>query len=165
MKSRWLFVLLLAFLATFVRAQGKPVNTSKSECESLMNQALPFAEKMLTKHGEFFPYGQALTATRKVIAVTAYDGKERPPSADLIRSLKQAFTLGARDGRYKATALIYDVRVMLPSSGKKSDAIAVSLNHRDNYSVIVFFPYSIERGKYVSSGEVFAQQGESDIFK
>ena len=54
--------------------------------------------------------------------------------------------------------------VMLPSSGKKSDAIAVSLNHRDNYSVVVLFAYSIEDGKYVP-GEVFAQQGENDVFK
>ncbi len=83
---------------------------------------------------------------------------------DLIRLLKQAFTQGARSGQYKATALVYDVRVSLPSSGKKSDAIAVSLNHRDNYSVVVFFAYNIEGGKYVP-GEVLAQQGDNDVFK
>jgi len=140
------------------------MSTSKAECESLMTEALPFAEQMLAKHGEFFPYGQALTKAGKVVAVAAYDGREQPPSADLIRLLKQAFVQGARSGQYKATALVYDVRVTLPLSGKKSDAIAVSLNHRDNYSVVVFFAYTIEGGKYLP-GEVFAQQGENDVFK
>lgn len=139
------------------------MNNPKSECQDLMNEALPFAEQMLAKHGEFFPYGRALNAAGKVVAVAAYDGREQPPSADLIRLLKQAFTQEAKRGQYKATALVYDVRVTLPSSGKKSDAIAVSLNHRDNYSVVVFIAYSIEGGKYVP-GEVFAQQGENDVF-
>ena len=140
------------------------MNTPKSECEGLMNEAIPFAEQMLAKNGEFFPYGQALTTAGTIVAVAAYDGTEQPPSADLIRLLKQGFTEGARSGNYKATALVYDVRVTLPSSGTKSDAIAVSLNHRDNYSVVVLFAYRIEGGKYVP-GEVFAQQGENDVFK
>ncbi len=140
------------------------MSAPKSECESLMNSALPFAEQMLAKHGEFFPYGQALTADGKVVDVGAYDGREKPPSEDLIRLLKQAFAKGGRSGKYRATALVYDVRVTLPSSGIKSDAIAVSLNHRDNYSVVMFFAYSLQDGKYLP-GEVFAQQGENDVFK
>jgi len=55
------------------------------------------------------------------------------------------------------------VKVILPSSGQKSDAIAVSLNHRDNYSVIVLFPYQLKNGK-LSLGEIFAQKGEADVF-
>jgi hypothetical protein len=56
------------------------------------------------------------------------------------------------------------VRVTLPSSDKKSDAIAVSLNHRDDYSVTVFFPYETREGR-LQFGEVFAQKGEADIFE
>lgn len=140
------------------------MSSPKSECESLMNEALPFAEQMLSKQGEFFPYGQALSTAGKVVSVAAYDGREQPPSADLIHFLKHAFVQGAKSGEYKATALVYDVRVTLPSSGKKSDAIAVSLNHRDNYSVVVLFAYQIKDGKYVP-GEVIAQKGENDVFK
>jgi hypothetical protein len=128
-----------------------------------MNAALPLAEQMLQEHGEFFPYGAALKSIGGIASVAGYDGREQPPSNAIIRLLKEAFLQGANSGEYKATALVYDVKVTLPSSGQKSDAIAVSLNHRDNYSVIVLFPYQVKNGQ-LTFGEVFAQQGEKDIF-
>lgn len=128
-----------------------------------MNVAMPFAEQMLQKHGEFFPFGAALKSNGEVASVASYDGREQPPSKDIIRLLKDGFIQGAKSGEYKATALVYDVKVTLPVSGKKSDAIAVSLNHRENYSVIVLFPYQLNNGQ-LTIGEVFAQQGESDVF-
>ena len=139
------------------------MTTPKAECENLMNAALPFAEQMLQKHGEFFPYGAALKGNGEIASVAGYDGREQPPSNDIIRLLKEGFVQGAKSGEYKATALVYDVRVTVPSTGTKSDAIAVSLNHRDNYSVVVFFPYQLTNGQ-LTFGEVFAQKGESDVF-
>ena len=140
------------------------MNNAKLETESLMNAALPFAKKMLQEDREFFPYGRALDEKGRVVTVAAYDGRERPPSADLIRLLKEGFISGAKSGKFKATALVYDVRVNLPVTGAKSDAIAVSLNHRDNYSVVIFFPYKFEGTKLVMS-EAIANQGEADIFR
>ncbi len=139
------------------------MRSPKADCEFLMNDALPFAEEMLLKHGEFFPYGSALTANGEIVCVGVYDGREQPPSKDVILLMKQAFQQGAKSGEYKATALVYDVLVTLPSSDKKSDAIAVSLNHQEDYSVIVMLPYEIKHGQR-QFGEVFAQKGEADIF-
>jgi hypothetical protein len=139
------------------------MSTPKAECENLMNATLPFAEQMLQKHGEFFPYGSALKGNGEIVSVAGYDGRELPPSNDIIRLLKQGFVQGAKSGEYKASALVYDVKVTLPSSGQKSDAIAVSLNHRESYSVVVFFPYQLKNGK-LTHGEVFAQKGEADVF-
>ena len=156
---RWIILLLLLSFT----ANGQSMSSTKSESERLMSAALPFAEQMLQKYGEFFPYGHALNVKGEVIAVAAYDGQERPPSAEVIRLLKQAFVQGAKANKYMATALVYDVRVQLPSSGTKSDAIAVSLNHKDNYSVVVFFPYKREGSKLIM-GTVFANNGEGDIF-
>lgn len=144
-------------------AGAQNMSTPKAECENLMNTALPFAEQMLQKHGEFFPYGAALKENGEIASVAGNDGREVPPSSDIIRLLKQGFTKGAKSGEYKATALVYDVKVTLPSSGKKSDAIAVSLNHRENYSVVVFFPYQLNKGQ-LTFGEVFAQKGEAEVF-
>ena len=144
-------------------AGAQNMTTAKAECENLMSAALPFAEQMLQKQGEFSPYGAALKSRGGIANVAGYEGREQPPSNDIIRLLKQAFLQGAKSGEYKATALVYDVKVTLPSSGQKSDAIAVSLNHRDNYSVIVLFPYQLKNGQ-LSIGEVFAQKGEADVF-
>ena len=139
------------------------MTTPKAECENLMNSALPFAEQMLREHGEFFPYGAALKGNGEMASVAGYDGREKPPSNDIIRMLKQSFVQGAKSGDYKATALVYNVKVTLPSSHQKSDAIVVSLNHRENYSVVVFFPYQLRNGE-LTVGEVFAEKGEADVF-
>lgn len=159
---RFFLFLLFALFTTVDHAQS--MSTAKAESESLMNAALPFAEEMLQKHGEFFPYGQALDTKGKVVSVAATNGQEHPPSAEIISLLKKAFIEGANSGRYKATALVYDARIQLPSTGAKSDAIAVSLNHRNDYSVVVFFPYRREGEKLVM-GEVFANRGDGDVFR
>lgn len=95
--------------------------------------------------------------------VATYDGDEHPDSVDVIANLKDAFIEGARKSEYRATALVYDVRVKLPTTGDASDAVAVSLNHRDNYSVIGFFPYRISDGQVIFA-ESYAIDGDTDIF-
>jgi hypothetical protein len=161
-KPMKILVLVLSFLFSLTAA-AQSLITPKIEAEKLMNAARPFAEQMLQKHGEFFPYGAALKSNGDIANIAGYEGTEQPPSKDIIRLLKAGFVQGAKSGSYKATALVYDVTVTLPSSGKKSDAIAVSLNHRENYSILVFFPYELKGGK-LTIGEEFAQKGEADIF-
>lgn len=136
---------------------------AKAECEEIMNALIPLAQQLLEKNGEFFPFGGAMKANGEISHVSGYDGREQPPSADIIKLLKDGFRSGARSGQYKATALVYDVRVVLPSSGQKSDAVAVALDHRDNWSVVVYFPYQIQSGKVVF-GEIFAEKGEANVF-
>ena len=139
------------------------MSTPKSDCELLMNAAVPFAKQMLDQHGEFHPFGSAMRTDGQIVPVARYDGKEHPHSVDVMKELKEAFVAGAKDGQFKATALVYDVRVTLPSTGKKSDAIAVALDHRDDLSVIVLIPYKIEKGS-AALGSALAQEGEGEIF-
>lgn len=61
-------------------------------------------------------------------------------------------------------AILFDVKVQIPESKEKTDAIQVNLDHIDGYSVEVFLPYKIEKSK-VAYSEMFAQKGKSDIFK
>ena len=159
--NKKILVALLSFLGFPANAQD--TTKAKTECEEIMNVLLPFAQQMLEKHGEFFPFGGTMNGKGEVAHIAGYDGREQPPSADIIKLLKDEFRSGARSGQYKATGLAYDVRVVLPSTGKKSDAVAISLNHRDSYSVVVLFPYEINGGKVVF-GEVFAEKGEADVF-
>jgi hypothetical protein len=135
----------------------------KADCQALMNSVLPFAKQMLTTHGEFIPFGGAMRPDGQLVSIAGYDGNEHPRSVDRITLLKGGLAAGARKGEYKATAICYDARVNLPSTNEKSDAIAVSLNHRDNYSVLVLFPYKIDGGRLIL-GTAFAHQGEADIF-
>jgi hypothetical protein len=59
--------------------------------------------------------------------------------------------------------VFYEVGFRLPSSSERRDAVAVSLNHRGGYSVIVLLPYTIEDGS-VAYDAPHAQPGEADIF-
>ena len=158
--------LCLFFLAglSCSTAQAQFVTDAESECEQLMNSALPLAKKLLQEHGEFFPFGLALTGKGQVVTVAAHDGPENPTSEDVIRQLKQTFVAQAKAGEYRATALVYDAQVQSATKGMKTDAIAVALDHRDNYSVVVLLPYRREGGK-VTLGDMLAQRGAGEIFE
>ena len=136
----------------------------KTDCEALMSSVLPFAEQMLTAHGEFIPFGGAMKADGKVVSAAGYNEDEHPQSIDVIRLMKTGFVEAARRGEYKATVIVYNVKVTIPLTEEKSDAIVVSLNHRDNYSILVLFPYRIDNGHLVI-GTAFAQRGGEDIFQ
>jgi hypothetical protein len=159
--SKKMLAALLSLLG--VHASAQDTTKAKAECEEVMNVVLPFAEEMLAKHGEFFPFGGVMKRNGEIAHIAGYDGRGQPPSADIIKLLRDGFRSGARSGEYRATALVYDVRVALPSSGQKSDAVAVALDHRDQYSVVVLFPYSLQDGKVVF-GETFAEKGEASVF-
>jgi hypothetical protein len=136
----------------------------EADCNALLNSVMPFAEQMLERYGEFFPFGQAMMTDGQLVAVAMSEGNEHPTAVEVIKSLKEIFVSEAKAGKYRATALAYDVRIRLPTDGTSSDAVAVSLNHRDDYSVIVIVPYSIVNAKPVFA-PAFIEKGEADVFR
>ena len=140
------------------------MSQAKADCEALLNAAMPFAEQMLQRYREFFPFGSAMRASGEITAVAGHDGNEHPPSSEVIALIKDGFIEAARRNEFKATALVHDVKIKSPSSGDTSDAIAVALDHRDDeYSVVIFFPYRLSKGE-LTLDPPFAQAGEGAIF-
>ncbi len=137
---------------------------SEGDLENLMDQLVPFAQQMLAKHGEFYPYGGVLTPLGEVELVGADDGRGQPPSEELISTLLAAFRERASSGKCTATALVADVRA-LPSDGDaEMSAIQVSLEHASGLAIDVFIPYEIGNEGQIRYGEVFASQGERIVF-
>ena len=89
---------------------------------------------------------------------------DHPKSEDLLYVLRDSFSEMATTGACKATALVFDVRVMQPNGNKKSDAVQICLEHADGYSTEVFLPYQIDQDGGVKFGAMFAQEGKRDIF-
>ncbi len=118
---------------------------------------------MLTQHGEFFPYAMSMKPSGEIVSVAYYDGREQPPSQEMIGMLRDVLVADARAEKVKATAVVYDVRIRDPRTGQKTDAIAVALDHRDHYSVVVMFPYSLLDGK-LTVGDPIAEIGQKAIF-
>ena len=82
----------------------------------------------------------------------------------MIAALEKAFLEKASGHECKATAIVCDVRVKVPGTDRKSDAIQVRLDHVSGYSKEVFFPYEIVKDE-VRYGETFAYDGKGIIFR
>jgi hypothetical protein len=138
---------------------------AKEDAERLMNEAVPFAKKMLEDYGEFFPYGAYIKPGGEIVQVGASDeDTDHPKSKDLLYVLRDSFSAMAKVGECIATAMVFNVVVDLPSTHSKSDAIQVCLEHSDGYSAEVFFPYAVADDGQVVYGPTFAQRGKRELF-
>src|SRR5437867_8720804 len=63
---------------------------AKADGEKLLDSLLPFAEKMLQQHREFFPFGGRMAPDGTITHEGAHSGTEHPPSQELIDLLRQA---------------------------------------------------------------------------
>jgi hypothetical protein len=45
------------------------------DLNQLLNSLLPFAERTLAEHGEFFPFGTAMKPDGEIVAVSAYESR------------------------------------------------------------------------------------------
>jgi hypothetical protein len=139
--------------------------SGKTDCEKLMNAVMPLAERMLSEFGEFYPYGGYMKPSGEIVHIGAEDEEQdHPKSKDLLYILRHSFSEMAATGACKATAIVFDVRIVPPGSEEKSDAVQVCLEHADGYSAEVFLPYQIDQGGRVSYSAMFAQEGKHDIF-
>lgn len=137
--------------------------TPKEQCEILLDKLLPFAEQQMKKYREFYPFAAVLLEDDSVELTASYDGNEHPEPKAVLEDLKQIHKKLADEGKIKASGIVWNAGVN-SADGKPTDAIIVSLEHRDNYSVIVGEPYKIGLFKKVSFGNLFAMEGKQDIF-
>src|SRR5689334_11672118 len=105
----------------------QPTPEAKADFNALLEALMPFSEEMLKKHGEFFPFGAAISTAGEVSGQATYDGNETPSTEEVIAGLVQAFQADARAGGIRATGICYDARIV--QDGKKVDAIIINLEH------------------------------------
>jgi hypothetical protein len=160
----WISVLVVAAGSAGLVRSAEGQMTPKEESEAVMNAGIPFAQKMLAEHAEFYPFGFAMTAKNKVVAVAPPAPSEHPAPQQLIDALAAAFRAGASSREYKATAVFVDVRVQPPDKAEKTDAVQVGLEHVSGYCVDVFFPYSRDASGRVTFGAVFASKRAGAVF-
>lgn len=137
--------------------------TPKEQCEILLDRLLPFAEEQMKKYREFYPFAAVMLMDDSVEITETYDGNEHPESKDVLETLKQIHKQLASEDKIKASGIVWNASIA-SADGKPSDAIIVSLEHKDNYSVIVGEPYKIGLFKKVAFGNLFAMEGKHDIF-
>jgi hypothetical protein len=141
---------------------GQPTPEEREDYNALLEILEPFAEDMLKKNGEFFPFGAAVTTAGEVTAHATYDGNEQPPSEEVIAMLVQGFQAQAREGKIRATGICFDGRIV--QDGKKVDAVIISLEHLNGNATQTCVPYTKSMfGKY-RFGDIIAGLEEPKIF-
>src|SRR5215471_11188404 len=141
---------------------GQPSSEAREDYNALLQFLMPFAEQMLKKYGEFFPFAAAVSTAGELAAHATYDGNEMPASEEVIASLVQAFQAEARDGKVRATGICYDGRIV--QDGKKVDAVIISLEHASGNATKTCVPYTKGMfGKY-RFGEMIAGLEEPQVF-
>jgi len=135
----------------------------KDECEALMAALLPTAEQLLSEHRVLHPFGCTLSVSDDI---TQVGGHGAPTAADdtSISQFREAFREGASRGELKATALAYSAQTPVPGKSALQDAVFVHLNHRDQYSIVVTFPYHFNAAGELVIEEPFANDGAYEVF-
>jgi hypothetical protein len=136
--------------------------TPKDDCDALVNAVVPFARQMLSEHHSFFPFGATMSPSGAVSRTETPKGDL--PVSELVGLIEQGFVDGGQRGLYKATALVSDVTTVPPRKEDKQRAVEVRLDHRDNYSVRVVFPYSYSLSGELAFDPPFAVPGDKMIF-
>jgi hypothetical protein len=132
--------------------------------EELLNALMPFAQEMLAKNGEFYPFGATMASDGKVNAVSADMGEEQPETQALIDMMIQGFRQEAAAGSLRAAGICVDIRTIPPGQTEKTDAICARLEHSSGEAVRVILPYKKGfLGKY-KYGAMFATAGPPEIF-
>jgi hypothetical protein len=134
------------------------------DLEELLNALVPFGQEMLSKHGEFFPFGATMSIDGEIIAEAAYDGDEQPPSEQLIELLTQTFRQKAASGQIRAAGICCDVRTIPPGQKDKTDAVCLKLEHQSGEAANLYLPYKKRLFGGYKYGEIFGVARTPEFF-
>lgn len=134
------------------------------DIDALLNTVLPFAQQMLKKHGEFFPFGATMDKRGEIVLAAGAVEQEYPLAQDIIDLLVARFREQATKGTIKGCGVCYISRVVPPNDTRKVEAISASLEHESGEAVAVFLPYHKGLFGHISYGQLFAGGLDHQVF-
>ena len=134
------------------------------DLDALLNDLLPFAERMLAEHREFYPFGGSITPDGRHISTGAKGSSDRPKSQELVDIMANEFRSQASEGKIRAAGICFDVRVVPPGRVDKTDAIQLALEREGGDAVDVFVPYAQLSDGEFTYGELFACERIPTLF-
>lgn len=138
------------------------VMTPKDELNSLLNDAIEMALRLVEKHGSHIPFCMAITTAGERINV-ATDDSGLPGADVLLVGVRQHIKDALREKRYRAVALARNVEYRSAQDGSQTDAVQISLDHEHGSPVTCYLPYRRAQGRVVP-GELFAVEPEERFF-
>jgi hypothetical protein len=134
---------------------------AQADMDELLSFVLPFAEEMLLKRGEFYPYGASIGADGQREMNAADPGLgEHPDSRAVLEALWEG--LIEQKDSLRAVAVVSDIRLKEP----EGDAIRIDIEHREGTPITVLRPYRRSRlGRGCRFDELVAQPGAKRIWR
>lgn len=123
-----------------------------------MGLTLGAAQDQLDKRDGFLPFGATVSSAGEQALFMVDASDEAPDAADLIERSWAA--LAARRSDCRCAALATDVH--LPEAG--TDAIRVDMEHVEGIAITVLLPYTRNRRRGVSYGDLGAEPGTFRVF-
>lgn len=87
---------------------------AKADCDQLLDTGITFAKQMLDEEGQFMPFGVQMLPDGETAFVTTDSGDDEETSLEMIDLILASFKAGAANGKLRATAIVYDVRLRDP---------------------------------------------------
>ncbi len=139
------------------------MSTPKEQTESLLNELLSFAEKLLEKHGELFPFAGIVDNAGRARHLIADAPAQRLSAEAMRRSLVAGLREQASGGDCQLAVLINALSVTDPESGRVIDVIHAAAEHRQGYAADLYLPYTLSEGK-LEYGETAAEERVPEFF-
>lgn len=134
----------------------------KDELNSLLNDAIGMAIRLVEKHGSHILFCMVITTAGEHINIAA-DDTALPGADALLAGMRQHIADAVRERRYRAVALARNVEYRSARNGSRTDAIQVTLDHEQASPVTCYLPYQLAQGRVVP-GELFAVAPEERFF-
>ena len=110
--------------------------------DTMLNALIPFAQQMISKEGEFFPFGAEIRSSGEIGLNAPHPDRAESPTKELIDTLYAGLKSKADKGEIRAAAVCFDTRIQRPGQAEKTDAICVHLEHQNEKAIEVYVPYS-----------------------
>ena len=146
---------------TFLRVH---MTSCKQDCELLMSSVLPVAERVLAERRTLHPFGCTLSDDDRIADVGNGALDAEFDRAALLAEFRASFRDGAQRGELKGSALVYLAEAKGAVEGP-SALVCVELDHNQNYSIVVSFPYRFTSAGELYIDEPFAVEGKHEIFE
>ena len=144
-----------------------------SHLSAMLNGCWDFAKLMLSKGGEFYPFGETCDSTGKRTMQGADPGDPHPSSKAVYELLEQAFMAAASQGEIAGFALAADVTIPEQYETPYRDGIRVHIES-PGFARYVYLPYRVSKNGMagrllgqpyeVAYGESFAVEVEARFF-
>ncbi len=138
------------------------------QLNDMVNHLMGFANEMLTKSGEFFPFAASVNSLGGVESIAAYTGDEHPPSQEVYDLLIRGLRSKVANGEAIAIGVATDVNIPAQFESPLPDGVRITLETEGN-SRLIYYPYEpAKKGIFKKSppkfAEPFAVEVPPDLF-